>query len=309
MMPATFETLIAQNKRSSILLVIALVAFTMVFIGILGGGMGGTKAIFPAMMFGAVVSLAGSVFSFFAGSTVLTSITSAKQIEHGDDPELFNVVEEMAIAAGVPVPAVYIIDDLSPNAFATGRDPNHALICVTKGLRQKLSRDELQAVIAHEMSHIKNFDIRLMMLVGVFAGMIVMFADFYLRGSSKGSSSDSKEGGWIAIVLIVLALICSLIAPLIANLLKLSVSREREYLADASAVQFCRNPLALVAALRKLTADTDPLEEANRATEHLFIVSPDPKMRLAGGNLDSMWSTHPPIARRIARLEALAGNL
>lgn len=309
-MVVTFEGLIARNKRNSRLLVLGIILFTIVFCGVLGGGLDGGRSIFLGAALGGVFSIGGAIFSYFGGSSLLVSTLGAKKIEHGDDPELFNVVEEMSIAAGLPMPAVYILPEASLNAFASGRDPEHSLICVTSALREKLTREELQGVIAHEMAHIKNYDIRLMMLVAVFAGMIVLIADAYLRGMRRGSRRSSrggKDGG--AAIFAVIAIVFAILAPVISKLLKLCVSREREYLADATAVQLSRNPFGLISALKKLSSDPDPIEAANRATEHLFIVSPDPKMRLSGGERDSIWSTHPPLGKRVAKLEALLGRV
>ena len=179
-MPLTFDTLIQHNIRTSRALIAAIVCLMALLCGLISVAIsGGAPGILPDMFatgcaVGLALALAGSGVSWFMGGSVIASITGARQIEHGQDPVLINVVEEMAIAAGVPVPAVYLIDDPSPNAFATGRDPQHALIAVTSGLREKLNREELQAVVAHEMAHIKNYDIRLMMLVAVFAGMMSM---------------------------------------------------------------------------------------------------------------------------------------
>ena len=209
-----------------------------------------------------------------------------------------------------------MINHQAPNAFASGRDPDHALIAITSGLRQKLNRDELQAVIAHEMAHIQNYDTRLMMLVGVFAGFIVLMSDFFIRSSldtlkygnwTRGLKGRAKsKGPWI-IVAVILGAILSVFAPLIAKMIQLAVSREREYLADATAVKLCRNPHALMSALKKLVMDKEPSAPfANHATEHLFIVNPDPKRRFSAADKDSIWRTHPPIHKRIERISKVA---
>jgi heat shock protein HtpX len=242
---------------------------------------------------------------------MILGVSGAKPIEHGDDPELFNVVEEMAIAAGVPMPKVYLIHDSAPNAFATGRDPKHGIVAITTGLREKLTRDELQGVIAHEMAHIRNYDIRLMLLMAVLVGTVVMLSDFFWQilrfggGSRRRSSSrDSKDGGGniIMIVLLVIAIILAIIAPILAAIIQMAVSRQREYLADASAIQFTRYPQGLANALRKIDGDHEVLEAANRGTAHLYIANPIKKFE---ARANSVFSSHPPIAERIKRLEAL----
>lgn len=321
-MAATFRDLVAANRRNSALLVAGFILFTIVVVLVfalaalayvspdsvrhldwgravlIGLGAGGLAALF-------------ALISYYAGDSMILAISGAREIRHQDDPELFNVVEEMAIAAGLPMPRVFLIHDSAPNAFATGRDPAHAAVAITSGLRHKLTRDELQGVMAHEMAHIRNLDIRLMMLLAVLIGIIVMLADLFWQvlrwGSwsrSRGRSRSGKDGGGIlVVVIIVLAIILSLIAPLLAQIIQLAVSRQREYLADATAVQLTRNPLGLASALRKIDADPDVLEVANRGTAHLYIANPIKKFE---ARANSMFSSHPPIGERIRRLEQLA---
>jgi heat shock protein HtpX len=213
----------------------------------------------------------------------------------------------MAIAAGVPAPKVYLIEDSAPNAFATGRDPEHASVTVTSGLRAKLTRDELQGVIAHEMSHVRNYDIRLMLLMAVLVGTVAVMADYLLRatwftgGRSRRDDRDSG-GGALAGVILLVAIVLAIFAPIMAQIIQLAVSREREYLADASAVQLTRLPDGLAGALRKIDADQDVLEAANRGTAHLYIANPIKKFEERSG---SIFASHPPIQERIKRLEAL----
>lgn len=303
----TFVTQIEDNKRKTWLLLTIFVILLAVVGGTIGLGIsdGDRAAAGVGALVGFAMALGGSLYSYFQGSSVLMSIAGAREIVKADDPELFNVVEEMAIAAGVPMPRIFLIEDSAMNAFATGRDPAHAAVAITTGLREKLSRDELQAVIAHEVGHVVNYDIRLAMLIAVLSGVIVLMCDFFWRSIRTGGRRrrSNKNGGGNAIVL-VLAVVLAVLAPIVAKLLQLAVSRQREYLADSTAVQLCRNPLALASALRKLTGDTEALEAANRATEHLYIVSPTKKLDAA--NIDSVWSTHPPINKRIARLVDIA---
>src|ERR671933_710360 len=209
----------------------------------------------------------------------------------------------MAIAAGLPMPKVYIIDDSAPNAFATGRDPQHASVAVTSGLLEKLDRDELQGVIAHEMSHVGNYDIRYAMLVGVLVGTTVLISDFFLRGLWFGGGRRREGGGGQAqLIMMIIAIVLAILAPLFARLLQLSISRQREYLADATAVKLTRNPKGLADALQKISDDREVLEVANRATAHLYIVNPIKRFEKRA---KGVFSTHPPIEERIQILRAL----
>ncbi len=321
MLPITFRDLVRANRRNSFLLVVLFILFTgavamVLALAIIAYVSPQTVAQLrwgEALLWGgaaAGLSLLWSLFSFYCGDRLILGISGARPLEPEQDQVLFNVVEEMAIAAGVPRPRIYLINDSAPNAFATGRDPQHAVVAITSGLRSKLTRDELQGVIAHEMGHIRNFDIRLMLLMAVLIGTIVMLCDLFLqmlrfsgRGGDKTSSKDKdKSGGAIVLVLIVVAVILALIAPLLAQLLQLAVSRQREYLADASAVELTRNPQGLASALRKIDEDPEVLETANRGTAHLYIANPIKKFE---ARASSMFASHPPIKDRIARLEAL----
>jgi heat shock protein HtpX len=227
-------------------------------------------------------------------------------------PQLHNVVQELAVAAGVPMPRVYLIDDTAPNAFATGRDPEHASVAITTGLLQKLDREELQGVMAHELSHVRNFDIRFSLIVGVLVGSIALLADFFLRFTFWGGagrrgrreSSDSGAGG-IQVLILIIAIVLAILAPIISRLVQLAVSRQREYLADASGVELTRNPVGLERALAKITLDTEPLEVANRATQHLYFDNP---IKAASSTTRGLLSTHPPALERINRLRKLTGK-
>jgi heat shock protein HtpX len=317
--PATFRDLIQSNKRNSVILVVVFCLFVAAVAMVLGlailAYMSPTTFnqlnLMQAVLMGLVaggISLLISWISYYAGADVIAAVSGAKPISHQDDPELFNVVEEMAIAAGLPMPAVYLISDPAPNAFATGRDPQHAIVAITTGLRKKLNRDELQGVIAHEMSHVRNYDIRLMMLLAVLVGMVVMLTDLFWQiifrtGGGRSEKSDNDKGsGIFLIVLMVAAVILAMIAPILAQIIQLAVSREREYLADASAVELTRNPEGLASALLKLDEDKEVLQSANRGTAHLYIVNPIKKYEAMA---NSMFASHPPIKDRVKRLLAL----
>jgi heat shock protein HtpX len=319
----TYLDLIAKNKRESTLLILFMICLGMILGAVLAAAVvayegNAAQQLIPSAILGAiaaaVVGILSATWSWFGGAAAILSMSGAQPIEKPEDPELFNVVEELSIAAGVPMPRVYLIDDTALNAFATGRDPQHAAVAITRGLRARLTRDELQGVLAHEMSHVRHYDIRFSMLMATMAGIIVFACDAFWRiirysswtGGGRRSSRDRDEGGGglIVVILFVIAIILSIIAPIIAQFIQMAYSRQREYLADAGAVELTRNPYGLASALQKLADDEDPLvDTANRGTAHLFIVNP--LRKLAAHNVDSMLSSHPPIQDRIARLLAL----
>jgi len=236
-----------------------------------------------------VIAVTMSLTAYYSGDKMILAMSRAKRIEKKDNPQLF---------------AVYVIEDSAPNAFATGRDPEHAAIAITTGLLEKLNRDELQGVIAHEMSHIGNRDILYATMVGILVGTIVMVSDFFLRSFFWTGGRRRKkggQGGGGAIVLVI-AILLAILAPLFAKLLQLAVSRQREYLADATAVKLTRYPDGLASALEKIANDREVLEVANRATQHLYIVNP---IKPFEKRAKSLFSTHPPIGERIARLRAM----
>jgi heat shock protein HtpX len=237
--------------------------------------------------------------------------SGAKEVTQQAAPQLMNVVQEMAIAANVPMPKVYIIDDTAPNAFATGRDPKHASVAITTGLLQKLDREELQGVMGHELSHVRNFDIRFSLLVAVLVGSIALLADFFLRftfwGGGRGGRGGDRDrgGGGLVAIMFILAIVLAVVAPIIGRLVQLAVSRQREYLADASSVELTRNPIGLERALAKIASDREVLEVANRATQHLYFTNPIKKFEERSS---SLFSTHPAVLDRINRLRQLTGE-
>ena len=304
----TFHDLIARNRRNSALLIVLFVAF-FVGVGLLIGVVWGGNWPFGAVVAGiaAVVAFFLTLLSYYGGSGALLALSRARQIVKADDPQLFNVVEELCLAGGMPLPKIYLIDDTAMNAFATGRDPRHAAVAITVGLRKRLSRDELQGVMAHELSHVRHRDILFATLLAVMVGVLVMLCDVFLRslwwgGGRRRSSRNSQGGGVLQIVLLVVALVLAVIAPILARLIHMAMSRQREYLADAGAVELTRNPQGLADALAKLGNDQEVLEVANRATAPLYIVHPIKKFEKRAS---SIFSTHPPIQDRIDRLLSL----
>jgi len=308
----TFQTLIARNKRNSWLLIFI---FTLFFVGLgllIGYVWGGGDRRFSiaTAVIAAVVAFLLTLASYYGGASAILSMSQARQITKADDPQLFNVVEELAIAGGIPMPEVYLINDTAMNAFATGRDPQHAVVAITTGLREKLTRDELQGVIGHELSHVRHYDILFAMLVAVMVGVLVMLCDVFLRslwwgGSSRRRSSSRQReggGGLIQVVLFVIAIVLAILAPILARIIQMALSRQREYMADAGGVELTRNPTGLASALAKLAGDTEVLEVANRATAPLYIIHPIKKFEERSS---SIFDTHPPIQDRIRRLMAM----
>ncbi len=293
---------VSKNKRNSYILIFVF----LIIILLLGYVFGllfatGTFGIIIALLISLVMILIG----YYSGDKLILSMSNAKEVNKKDDPYLVNTVEGLAIAAGIPIPKIYMIQENSMNAFATGRDPKHSSVTVTSGLRKNMNREEIEGVLAHEISHIKNYDIRMMMLVVILVGIIALLSDFMLRSFLWGPRNNraQKGGGGIFIIFIVLGLLMAILAPLIAQLIKLAVSRNREYLADANGVLLSRNPVGLANALKKIKNDKDKMvDTANKATAHLYIENP---LRNLGGSINNLFSTHPPIDQRIKRLEAM----
>jgi heat shock protein HtpX len=274
------------------------------FLGLYFGS--ATAGLVIAILIWAILSLV----AYFQGDSILLSMSRAKKIKRDDHPRLYNVVEEMKIASGLEkMPDIYIIDDPALNAFATGRDPNRASVAITSGLLQKLNRDELQGVIGHEISHIKNRDVLLMAMCGVLLGTIVLLAWYGGRflifgGAGSRRSSSSGGGGGATIIILVVALVFMILAPIFAQLIYFAISRKREYLADASSALYTRYPEGLASALEKLGASTGQLKSANKATAPMYIINP---FRKKGMKASDLSSTHPPISERIRILRAMAG--
>lgn len=242
--------------------------------------------------------------SYYWSDKIVMTISGAKQIQQADDPTLFRTVENLCIASGMPMPKVYILEDSAPNAFATGRNPQHAAICFTTGILDKLTKLELEGVAAHELSHIGNRDTLLMTVVSVLVGMIALLADWFLRISFWRGGDDEDNRGGNGIFMLI-GLVLALLAPLAGTLIQLAISRRREFLADASGVLITRNPDGLADALLKISQDPEPLEAANKATAHLYIVNPFKNVRGAVSQFSNLFNTHPPIAERVKALREM----
>src|SRR5262245_58207111 len=304
------------NRRNTMLLLVILTALAAL-LGYLIGWVLETEAsstvplwskggvLFAGLL--AAVSVGWSAISLAFGDKMVLAMANAKTIDKADAPQLYNVVEEMAIAAGVPMPRVMVLETDALNAFATGSKPGNGTIAVTRGLLNSLNRDELQGVVAHEMAHLANLDTRYMVVVGVTVGLIALICDMVLRtmawgrGNRSSSSSSDKKGGG-AVILIILLIVVAILAPIAAKFVQMAVSRQREYLADATSVQFTRNPTGLISALGKLAEKAEPFPGVSRATQHLFIVNP---VQSLTDKSSAMLATHPDIDDRIACMRNL----
>lgn len=242
-----------------------------------------------------VISFISAYVSYYNSDKIVLSLNGARPATEEEDKLLTTILDNLCIASGMPRPKLYIIDDTAPNAFATGRNPQNAVICFTTGIIEKLDKYELEGVMAHELSHIKNYDILLSTVVSVFVGMIVILSDIFLRVRVRHSSSSESKSN--AIILII-GLIALILAPIFSKLMQLALSRKREYLADSSAIEITRNPKGLIDALNKLNGDKEPLEAANKTTAHMYIVNPFKNVKAS-----ELFSTHPPIEKRIERLQ------
>ncbi len=316
-MAATTDFVAAQkeNRRNTMVLLAGLTALAAGVGYLLGMFLEGSDSVVSptgvaAAGLLAVVSVVWSLISLAVGDKMVLAMAGAKEIGKADAPQLYNVVEEISIASGVPMPKVMVLDTEALNAFATGNRVGNGTIAVTRGLLDTLSRDELQGVVAHEMAHLANLDTRYMVVVGVTVGLIALVCDMLLRtmawggsgGGSGRSSSDKKGSG--GGLLIVLLIVVAIFAPLAAKAVQMAVSRQREYLADATSVQFTRNPNGLISALSKLADKAAPFPGVSRATQHLFIVNP---VQTFTAKSSALLATHPDIEDRIARLRNLGG--
>jgi heat shock protein HtpX len=286
---------ISSNKRKTWLLIILFV-FLILALGYLFGAKTGDPSF--GIILATILAVIMALTSYFAGDKIALATNKAKRLQKTDAPELWRVVENLSITAGCPMPKLYLIPDRSPNAFATGRSPDKASIAVTAGLLERLNKTELEGVIAHELSHIKNYDIRVMMVVVVLVGIIMLLSDWLMRSFFFSRGDREKK---IPVALAFLGLTLAILSPLFAELIKLAISRKREFLADASGALLTRYPDGLASALQKISS-AEPMKRANHATAHLYIANP---FGSAKGAWKSLFSTHPPLEERVRRLNAM----
>ena len=282
---------IAQNKRRTFYIIFIFIAFVMLIVWLFDKYLNGGTGVFYGALVGCVIY---AFITYFAGSRMSLALTGAKPVEKKDNPRLYRIVENLAITDGLPTPSVYIIDDPSPNAFATGRKPEKSYVCVTSGLLEIMDDQELQGVLAHELGHIKNYDIVVNMVAFALTAIISLLADIIIRVAFFGGN-DREENNQ---AFMILGIVAAILAPIVATMIQLAISRQREYLADATSAMTTRYPEGLISALKKIQQTGSTLKRQNTATAHFFFASP-----LKGHSITNLFSTHPPIEQRIARLE------
>jgi heat shock protein HtpX len=285
---------IAENKRRTVFIMAIFLAFVTLIIWIFDKYIGGSNAIFYGGLIGALVYV---IITYYSGSSMALALNGAHEIQKKDNPRLWRIIENLSITDGLPMPRVFIINDSSPNAFATGKDPKHAAVCATSGILEIMNDDELQGVFAHELGHVKNYDIRVSMVAFALTVIISVLADIMIRLTWFRGNDRNEEGNQI---FLILGIVAAILAPLIATLIQLAVSRQREYLADATSALTTRYPEGLISALKKIDRTGSVLRHQNTATAHMFFANP-----LKAHGITNLFSTHPPIADRIARLEKM----
>ncbi|HOF44684.1 MAG TPA: M48 family metalloprotease [Candidatus Pacearchaeota archaeon] len=293
---ATLYNIADSNSRKTFFLITLFLIFVILLGWLFSYVLDSTVILYIAVIF----SIATSISSYWFSDKIVLNATKAQPIKKEDNPELYRIVENLAITAGIPMPKVFILNEAQPNAFATGRDEKHAVVAVTKGLLGKLERSEIEGVIAHEIAHIKNKDILLQTVVVVLVGIVVILSDFFLRISMWGGSDKDNNN----ILAVILGIIAAILAPIGASLIQLSISRKREFLADASGALLTRYPEGLASALEKISSDDSPLRTANNSNAHLFISSPL-RGKSSKGWFSKLFLTHPPIEERVANLRGM----
>ena len=287
---------IVANKRKTVVIMAVFFVFLAIIIFIFAKYLGGGTGVFYGGLIGSLIYIA---FTYFAGEKMALAVNNAKQIQKADNPRLWRVVENLSIVDGLPMPKVYIMNDPAPNAFATGRDPNHASVCVTSGLLNIMDDKELEGVLAHELGHIKNYDIRVSMVAFALTAIISLLADVILQLTFFGGGDREEDNQ----LFLILGIVAAILAPIVATLIQLAVSRQREYLADATGALTTRYPEGLASALRKIQKTGSVAKVQNTSTAHLFFVNP-----LKAHSLANLFNTHPPIDKRIERLETMEGH-
>lgn len=293
---------ITANKWKSWLIMFLFVVFITTIGYVFSRASGSSAYVFFAL----ILAVISSVGSYFYSDKLILATSSARQIQKSDNPELFRIVENLAIGDGIPMPKIYIMNEAAPNAFATGRDPKHAVVCVTSGILHRLNKAELEGVIAHELSHVKNFDTRLMGIVAILVGFVAILANIFMQNLWWGNirGNDREERNNLQMIFILIGVILAVLSPIAATLIQLAISRKREFLADASGALLTRYPDGLADALEKISADPTPLRNVNNSTAQLFIENPF-KGKNTGQWFSSLFDTHPPITERIKILRAM----
>ena len=300
----THYQLVEQNKQRSAIVVVGFMLFVVVATWLMTYTFGYDPGLVGvALLFSGVVSFG----SYWFSDSVVLAVSKARPVTREEFFDFYTVTENLCMSLQLPVPKLYVIDDTAMNAFATGRDPKHAAVVATTGLLSRLNRSEIEGVVAHELSHVSNYDILLMSIVSILVGFIALLADWLMRISfvGGGKKSDSRDSGQLGMILGLVGFVLVLLSPLIANLIKLAISRKREFLADASGVAITKNPSGLISALSKISQDQEPLEAANKATAHLYISDPLKNQKGGVGWFAGLFNTHPPVEERIAALQSI----
>ena len=299
----THYQLVAKNKQRSFLIIFIFIVFIVGASYLMAEGFGYSLDI---VAWALILSGGASFFSYFFSDKIILGISGAKEAKRKEFFDFYTVTENICLGQKMPMPKLYVIQDSAMNAFATGRDPEHAVVCATTGLLSRLNRSEVEAVVAHEMSHVKNYDILLMSIVSVLVGLIALLADWMMRMSfwGGGKKRDSENSGQLGAIIAIVAIILAILSPIIAKLIQLAISRRREFLADASGTSMTKNPQGLINALSKISQDTESLEAANNATAHLYISNP---LKNAKGThaFAKLFNTHPPVTERIKALQEM----
>lgn len=304
----THYDLITSNKRKSALIIALFIAFIVGSTYFMAEGFGyGLDIVGYALIFSGIMSF----ISYWYSDKIILGISRARPATRQEFFDFYTVTENLCIGQHMPMPKLYVIDDNAMNAFATGRDPDHAVVCATSGILARLNREELEGVIAHELSHVLNYDIRLLSIVAILVGLIALISDWMLRMSAWGGGgrrrgNNNDEGGQLQLIFFVIGLVLALLSPIIAQLIQLAISRNREYLADASGAGITKNPEGLARALEKISGDPIQLVEANKATAHLYIANPFKNVTGGQSLFAGLFDTHPPIQDRIKALKALS---
>ena len=302
----THYQLVAKNKQRSFLIITLFILFIVGASYLMVRGLGySLDLVFWALL----VSVGASFFSYYYSDKIILSISGAKEAKRQEFFDFYTVTENICLSQKMPLPKLYVIEDSAMNAFATGRNPEHAVVCATTGLLSRLNRSEVEAVVAHELSHVKNYDILLMSIVSVLVGLIALLADWLLRISFWGGGrKKDNDNGQLGAIIAVLALVLVFLSPVIAQLIQLAISRRREFLADSNAIAMTKNPEGLIKALQKISMDREPLEVANKATAHLYISDPLKNTKGAVHAFAKLFNTHPPVSERIQALAQMKAN-
>jgi heat shock protein HtpX len=302
----THYQLVANNKRKSFIIIFLFIAFITGATYLMAEGFD-----YPLSFVGIALILSGftSLISYYFSDKIILTMSGAREAKRSEFFDFYTVTENLCLGQKMPLPKLYVVEDSAMNAFATGRNPEHAVVCATTGLLQRLNRSEIEAVVAHELSHIKNYDMLLMSVVSILVGFIALLGDWMLRMSFYGGGRKSdKDSGQLGAIMAIVAIILAILSPFVAQLIQLAISRRREFLADASASEMNKNPEALARALEKISQDQEPLEAANKATAHLYISDPLKNTKGALHAFAGLFNTHPPVQARVAALRQLTSK-